>query len=297
MVKRTAAALTLVLSIGPGAFAGVARSQALQRVTVKSFTLSSDTASPQVDVPFRLVVTLHVRERIADVQNIDLPILAELELLGDERETTSGRGGTQYREAISVVAHEAGPMAIEPATLEAIDARDGKPKEWYTNGLSLRVAGSNSAALRAGGHAVLSAAKATFWFLLWALIWLAGIAAIVLVVFALARRRTAAPVPPPAPAPPPTVSPNERVRDALAVLRAERTRAAAVTVRNAIWQMVGACEGETLGDVLMRPAARDPEMRALLVALERSAFTHEADLVRAIDDACASLERYQKAFA
>ena len=283
-----------MLAAALGGNAGGAQAQSLQRVTVNGFTLTSSAASPHVDVPFTLVVTLRVRERIAEVQNIDLPILAQLELLGDERETTSGRGGTQYRETISVVAHDAGPMTIAPATLEAIDARDGKPKEWYTNGLSLRVVGSSSAALRAGSHALFDALRATLWFLLWILIWLVGIAAIVLIVFALARRRPRVPAPVPVPTEPPprVVTPAQRVADALAVLRAERTRAAAVTVRNAIWQMTGASDGETLGDVLARPAAREPGMRALLIALERSAFTYDADLAAAIDDACAALGRY-----
>jgi hypothetical protein len=33
-------------------------------------------------------------------------------------------------------------------------------------------------------------------------------------------------------------------------------------------------------------------MRQLLIALERSAFTYDDDLPRAIEDACAALERY-----
>ncbi len=82
-----------------------------------------------------------MRERVAQITNLNLPLLADVELLGDERQTLSGRDGTQYREAITVVAHHAGSLAIAPATLQAIDARDGKPKQWYTNGLTLYVGG------------------------------------------------------------------------------------------------------------------------------------------------------------
>jgi hypothetical protein len=65
-----------------------------------------------------------------------------------------------------------------------------------------------------------------------------------------------------------------------------------VRVRSAIWQMIGASDGETLADVLQRPAAADPSTRDVLKALERAAFTYEADLPAALDDACAALERY-----
>ncbi|MBV8531133.1 MAG: hypothetical protein JO104_07425, partial [Candidatus Eremiobacteraeota bacterium] len=85
--------------------------------------------------------------------------------------------------------------------------------------------------------------------------------------------------------------------DALTVLRAERTRGAAVAVRAAIWRLIGASDGETLGDVLRRPESSDATMRHLLIALERSAFTYDGDLRAAIDDACAALERYAESAA
>ena len=106
-------------------------------------SLSADTsAGRKSTTPFHLIVTLHVRENVMRIDNLELPLLAELELLGDERETQSGSRGTQYRETITVVAHHAGTVAIAPATLQAIDARDGKPKQCYTNQLRLHVAGA-----------------------------------------------------------------------------------------------------------------------------------------------------------
>jgi hypothetical protein len=58
--------------------------------------------------------------------------------------------------------------------------------------------------------------------------------------------------------------------------------------------MLGAAEGETLGDVLRRRESSDPTLRALLISLERSAFTYDDDLAAAIEDACAALERYME---
>lgn len=268
---------------------GTGDTQALQRLTVDSFDLSADNAAPEVDVPFHLLVRLRVRQRVTQIENLNLPILAQVELLGDDRETLGSSHGTEYRETIAVVAHAAGPIAIAPATLQAIDARDGKAKQWFTNGLTLRVAANGSAA-----------ATASLQFALRVLLLILGVAAILAFVAVIARfaRRPRPIAPPPVVVEePPEIPPLVRTRwdvarDALAVLRAERTRAAAVIVRGSIWRMLGASEGETLGDVLRRPDSSDPTMRSLLVALERSAFTHDDDLRAAIDDAGSALERF-----
>jgi hypothetical protein len=269
-------------------------------LTVESFVLSADTLQPQVDTPFHVIVTLHVRESVSEITNLQLPMLAQLDLLGDERQTVSGPRGTQYREVVTVVAHTDGRIVIAPATLQAIDAHDGKAKQWFTNDLPLSV--HSSATRIVNGVAVGLFAHVAR--VLAALLWLALlVGAVVLTVFLLRRR---APVASPpvvavsyqqAPIPEaPLVSEAERrrqqIRDALLVLRAERTRSAAVRVRAAIWRVIGAPEGETLGDVLRRPGCGEGTLRDLLVALERSAFTYDEDLPGAIDDACAALERY-----
>lgn len=267
--------------------------QTLARLTVQSFALSSDVSFPRVDVPFHLVVDLRVRERVTQVANLELPMLAQLELLGDERQTVSGTHGTQYRETITVVAHNPGTVSIAPATLQAVDARDGKPKQWYTNSLTLHAIGAPAPAFRDALRALLGVLGATLRLTLWVV----GIGCFAVIVVLLLRRRREAPaVVQPAPAPPsPSVvlprSRRDQFNDALVVLRTERSRSAAVRVRAAVWRMLGASDGETLGDVLRRRETSDTTLRALLISLERSAFTHDDDLARAIDDACAALER------
>jgi hypothetical protein len=293
MARRARVVFALLATALFAAAAGV-RAQTLQRLTVDSFALSTDRSAPQVEQPFHLIVTLHVRQRLMRVDNLNLPLLAELELLGDERETRSGPRGTEYHETITVVAHHAGSIVIAPATLQAIDARDGKPKQWYTNQLRLQVAGppllqTGMESLRGALHAALRV-----------LFWILGVAIVIgLVVLLLRRRPRPAPMPMPAPyvapEPPPVVvvrTRRQEIEDALIVLQAERTRVAAVRVRAAIWRMVGASEGETLADVLRRSRSGDPALRALLIALERSAFTYDEDLSAAIFDACATLQRY-----
>lgn len=280
MASRTAAQIALVAAVV--ITAATAMAQNLQRLAVQSFELGTDTTAPRVDVPFHLIFTLRVRERVAEIENLNLPILAQLELLGDERETTSTARGTQYRETITVVAHTPGTVAIGSATLQAIDARDGKPKEWFSNGLTLRV----------GGAAVAFSSAGRSGLLLW-IVGIGGLAAIAVLLFRRRRRVVPMPVAPPVPEPAPVPrSRRQQAQDALVVLRTERTRGAAIAVRSAIWRMVGAPDGETLGDVLRRIDPRDVPMRDLLIALERSAFTYDADLRAAIDDSCSALARY-----
>jgi hypothetical protein len=222
-------------------------------------------------------------------------MLADLELLGDERQTASVSSGTQYRETITVVARSPGTLTIAPATLQAIDARDGKPKQWSSNGLTLSVSGVSAPVLRSEASTLLRFARDALWLLLW----LVGLGILAIVVVALLRRRERVviipppprPIPPPMPPPPIVRTRRDQLQDALTVLRAERTRAAALAVRDAVWRMLGASGGATLGDVLRRRESGDPTMRDLLVALERAAFTYDDDLQAAIEDGCGALER------
>jgi hypothetical protein len=294
VVSRTAAALAIVAGLLPAATRPVP-AQSLARLTVESFALSSDAEHPAVETPFHLMVTLRVRERVNQIANLELPILADLELLGDERQTASSSRGTQYRETITVVAHRAGAIAISPATMQAVDARDGKAKQWYTNALTIHVVAA-APSIRQGAQVLFG----LLWLLVRILFWVlvVGCLAFALVFVFRRRRERPAPAPamvPPPPAPAPAVvvrSRRDDFADALAVLRTERTRLAAVRVRTAVWRMVGANDGETLGDVLRRPESSETAMHDLLISLERSAFTYDDDLRAAIDDACAAFERY-----
>lgn len=290
MVIRTSVA-TLVAGLLLALVAHPAGAQSLQRLHVQSFTLSSDTTHVQIDVPFHLVVTLRMRERVTEIQNLELPMLAQLELLGDVRQTSSGPNGTQYRETITMVAHNPGDYVISPATLQAIDARDGKPKEWFTNSFMLHVGGNATRAFNDTARGLASAA----WMAVRISLWIVGFGFVAVLVALLVRRRPPAPAPVPVaePVEPPIVrTARQRVEDALTVLRAEPTRPTAVRVRTAIWEMNGASEGETLGDVLRRAPSNGVAARDVLIALERSAFTYDADLKAAIEDACAALARY-----
>ncbi|HEY5349047.1 MAG TPA: hypothetical protein VIJ64_04915, partial [Candidatus Lustribacter sp.] len=213
------AAAALWLSAAPG------YAQSLQRLTVTQLTLAADTSTPHAETPFHLIVTVHVRERVSELDNLDLPILAQLELLGDEHTLVADANDTTYREIITVVAHRTGAITIAPVTLDAIDARDGKPKRYFSNSLTLHVLGVALGPERAA-HSAAAA--------LWRAVLFVSIAALIVVVIVWRRgRRTPAPrvtvptivLPPPVPV---ARDPRDRAREWLAQLRAKPDRAGAM---------------------------------------------------------------------
>lgn len=279
----------LVCAVALAYASGRTAAAALARLTVTAFTLSSDVAQPQVEKPFHIVVTARVRERIARLDTITLPILAELELLGDERRWSADANGTTYREVITVIAHHTGSIHLAPATLDCIDARDGAAKRYSSNALDLWVGGNPMQPMVNAESAVTVIGR----FILGLVAVLVGVVCAVLIVVLLFRRRTrtapAVPLPPPPPVPVRTA--DDDLRDACTILSAERSRSAAMRVRTLARRLVGANERETLTDVLRRPQASELRLSEVLGALERAAFTHDADLSDAIDAAIAALEQ------
>jgi hypothetical protein len=258
--------------------AGAAQAQQYQRLHVRSFTLTSDAANPQLEQPFHVTLTIRVAEKVARLQNVFLPTFYGAEELGDVSQTAQSAAGTTYRETLTLVAHERGPLAISSAYLDAIDARDGKAKRFISNSLRLTVgAGPVSTfwdALRTAGAVAID---------------LLLVAAVIFVVAAIfwRRRSAAAPqVPEPAPftpAPPPEPPVNE-IDDAFDRLRRSRDRASVLQLRSALWHAAGGSMGETLSDVLRRPAASDERLRRLLMIVERAAFIEAGRLDEAIEE-------------
>jgi hypothetical protein len=271
-----------------------ARAAQLQRLHVIALTLSANTRAPHADQSYRLIVFAHVRERVADLDNLVLPNLSGLEVTGGDRKRVApaAGGGTNYYETIGVTAHQAGAMVIAPAYLEAIDARDGKAKRFLSNDLKIYVTGTQTMPYGSLTSTILGTALSI-------LAWMVGLTIVVTVVTLVFLRPRGSPA---RPAPPATLalpradslaaSPRDRLRNAAAELRAMPTRANALRVREAAWRLAGASGGETLSDVLRRPPAADAALRELLVAAERAAFTHDGDLAAAIGAVLQMLDRY-----
>ncbi len=159
--------------------------QTLQHVTVTQFTLASDTNAPAIEESFHLIVTVHVRERVSSLANLDLPVLAELELVGDERRLRSDRNGTTYREVIGVVAHHTGDIHVAPVTLDAVDPRDQRAKRYFSNDLTVHVGGGTLEPLRSAGNVAGSILRT----LATLVVWVVCFAAAVFVAVAIYRRR------------------------------------------------------------------------------------------------------------
>ena len=264
MAQRLVAFLALALLS-----TAFAQAQQLQRLHVRSFTLSSDAAHPRIDVPFNVTLTIRVAENV-DLQNVFLPAFAGPEELGDVRQQNRGRSGTLYRETLTLVSHVSGPLTIGSAYLDAIDARDGKPKRFVSNDLHLNVPGPALNRWRPD--------RAVAWTVL------AAIAVLSLLYFRLrnAPAQRAAPLqPPPVNAAPADPHPLEA---SLSELRVRRDRSAVMRVRSALWHIAGASEGQTLAAVLEQPPAVDENLRRMLIAVERAAFIEERGLDAAIDD-------------
>lgn len=290
MARASALALALFVALVPW---GAARAETLQRLTVTSFTLAASNAHPHIEVPFDLVVRLNVRENVSAIDNLNLPLLSDLEVVGDERRYEAGSNGTSYVEVVRVVAHHGGRITVAPATLDALDALDGKPKRYSTNGVTLDISGP----LAGSEPADASLTSLMFGLVRFVLVTVAIVVAIVAAIVVLvvrASRRRATVTPPPVPASPLQAAPQptaaEIVRSAAAQLRADPSRAGAQRARETVRTFVGASVHETLADVLRRPSAQG-RLAEVLRALERAAFTYDDDVPRAIDAALQAMEQ------
>lgn len=221
---------------------------------MRSFTLACDTAHPRAGVPFDVTLSLRVADNVRQFDDVYLPAFFGPEELGDERQIVHDSRGTLYRETLRLVSFAHGPLHIEPASLEAIDARDGKPKRFYSNALDLQTSPpAPPDILRPLAALVLAA-----------LLSAAG-------YFALRRPRAI---------PRPVV--NDVAR-AMQELRRRRDRGSVLDLRAALWASAGARDGETLHDVLARVDAVDERARALLLHVEEAAFVAHDRLAAAVE--------------
>lgn len=262
-------------------FAGVlcvtqpVRAQQLAPLHVQSMTLTTDTARPKAGVPFDLVLTIRVRENLASLQNVVLPAFIGPEELGDERMLSHRASGTVYRETLRLVAHAHGDLAIGPAYLDAVDARDGKPKRFLSNGLTLYVDGADALA---PGFAIGSVLGAFGELLL-------IVAALAAIAMLLRRsRRVVQPLEPAReqPVAPPPAPLEQRLDAAIETLAQHPAREALSRVRDLLWEYAGAPPGGTLADALAASDGAPAHVRAMLCAVERATFVEDWQFADAV---------------
>jgi hypothetical protein len=284
--------LSAILAAGIAFAPATASAQSLARLRVRSFEMTADRLNVKVGETIHLRITALLGGHISRLNNVTLPNLAGFDLLGDERSCYPDTdGGTRCVEAISIAPQQTGDLTIAPATLDAIDARTGKPSRFATGNLAIKV--------ETDGDSWLSSWLAALSGLIWPLLRIAGVVALAAlalgaIAWAFGRPRR------PKPAPPPAVPVAEVAQPApledfgllIARLAADPTRANVVAVREALRARIGATPDETFGDLLARGAAgEDRELLAAMSAIERATFCEIQRLPEAIQDALRVLHR------
>jgi hypothetical protein len=281
----------LAALVAVGCWWGVADAQTLARLHVHAFTLSADQTNVNVGQAFHLSLEVHLDERVAEIDNVQLPSLTGFEDLGDERRCTIAPIGTDCVETLTVDALAPGDRKIGPALIEFVDGATGRERTLESNVITVHVTGTAVANPDAGETIDGDNPLAD---LLWTglrLLLVLALVAIALWALLWGYRRRPAPVPAPQPVPPPAPPRAEtpweqRMRELGAELAAEPTRQRAVAVRADLRAHIGAGERETLADLTRRDAAAgDAHFMAALAAVERAAFCEDASVAEAAREA------------
>ncbi len=267
--RRSLALAALCAALTAGAVpAGPSLAAALPRLHVDALSMRADRTQVQVGETFHLAIHVHVREPVTRLDELVIPDVGTMQLLGDERNVSTSPSGADVVETLTLEPTQAGTFTFAGAYLDAIDARTGKPSRFSSNPVRVVVA----APAPRLGEAVWSAVQLLVAMVLWALVVAVVIAAIVLVVRFRRRPRpvvdAAAPVVPAAP--PPARSPRDVVADALRAYRDSPANGSLLRLRGALFVAAGASEGATLRDALAR--TDDAALRDALIAAEHAAF-------------------------
>ncbi len=245
----------------------------LRALHVRDLSMRADKTHVRVHEPFHLAIHVHVNENVAALDELVIPDVGTMQMLGDERHTTHSAGGTDVVETLTLEPALAGRFTFTPAYLDAIDARDRRPKRFSANRPVTVVVDAGAPLTESVGNALRQLAAG-------ALILLGvGIAIVALIALARRRRRRerpvvpapppAAVVQPPAAAPPPS-TPRDAVAAALRAYRVAPAAAALSALRAALFAAAGVASGVTLRDALA--ATNDHALRGALLAAERTMF-------------------------
>jgi hypothetical protein len=243
----------------------------LRALHVRDLSMRADKTQVRVHEPFHLAIHVHVNENVAALDELVIPDVGTMQMLGDERHTTHSAGGTDVVETLTLEPAVAGRFTFKPAYLDAIDARDRKPKRFSASRPVTVVVDSGAPLAESAGSALRQLAAGA----LIALGAAVALAALIVLARRHRRRRRERPVPSPATVQPPTVAPPPSTpRDAVAAaLRAYRVAPAAAALsalRAALFAAAGTASGATLRDAL--GATNDHGLRGALLAAERTAF-------------------------
>ncbi len=291
-----AVALTRALAAGALVAAALlpAGAQTLERLHVKSFTLSVDKSDVTVGDTLHVVIDAKLAEPVAQLDNVTLPQLYGFDVLGDERSCVGQSGkATECTERIAISPTRAGTLIVGPAMLEALDAGANKPMRYQSNYVPIHVV--DTAATPAEDPFAPVFAPILHFLLAALIVVIVAVLAFFLVLFLLARRssnsgKTLPYVPPPVPAGPPVpqVDPEVRFAALVRALDEEPIRMRVLALRAELRARVGAHEKETLADLRARGAG-DARTQHLLEIVERGAFVEDRFVEEAARETVARL--------
>jgi hypothetical protein len=274
--RRSAALAAVAFAI---ALSGQGYAQGLRTLHVSAFSMRTDRTHLGVGDVFHLVIQARVRENIAALDELVVPDVATMQLLGDERRTTHDASGTDITETLTFEATARGRYTFAPAHLDVIDPHELRPKRFSADRAVTVVVADPPLIARIDGWA-LGRSLAT---LLAALVAFAAVTLALMGRVRARRERTlVADVtlcfskgPPsrdaPARAVPRSLTPRECVAEALRVYRRLPAGPALEKLRAALFGAAGAPPHATARDALAA-LGRNDALRDALLAAERTAF-------------------------
>jgi hypothetical protein len=274
------ASLLAAIAAAIVASAGGAGAQGLRTLHVETLTMRADRSAVPLGAELHLTIHARVRERVAALDELIVPEVGTMHLLGDERHVRQGPGGTDVDETLTLEPVDAGTVVIPGAYLDAIDGRTGKPTRFTANGVRITVA----PAAGQGGDTVRRVALVLLGVL---------VAAIGIVLAARTLQRRAPParaaVVPRDPLPPvPVASARDAVRGAFAAYRRAPSRASLSGLRAALFAATGARPGSTARDAAT--ATADAHLQVALRETEAATFAAPGARDVAADELIETLE-------
>ena len=150
--------------------------------------MRADAQRIGVGQTFHVAIQVRVRERVAALDELVIPDVGTMHVLGDERRVTASPTGTTVVEVLTLEPVQAGSFTFTPAYLDAVDARTNRPSRFSSNPVRVIVV-APGAAFSLGTQTVWSIVRAAA---ITVVVIVVGIVLVIgAVVIVLAQRRGA----------------------------------------------------------------------------------------------------------
>jgi hypothetical protein len=269
--RPVAASACLLAALAAG---GTGRAQGLRTLHVDALSMRADATRVDVGATFHLAIHARVRERVPALDELVIPDVGTMHVLGDERRVTASKAGTDVVETLTLEPAEPGAFTFAPAYLDAVDARTHKPSRFSSNPVRV-VVGVAGPSYWIRISPLLAVVRAVA-IAIGILVALAAVILATALLLTVARRRREVGVVNPSPAavaappPPQQPTPRDAVANALRAYRTSPAESALLGLRSALFVAAGSSPGATLRDALA--ATHDGSLRAALTAAEHAAF-------------------------